>query len=143
MLVGKKINITRAVAMPVSAARGLATYIDAEGIIRYAATCDMAFLAGVGAALAMIPPNVVLEAVKTGKPSPVLLENAFEVMNIVASLYNDPEGIGTHVKFKDLVVAPPLAPDMVPRLAKPAARIDFGVSVPGYGDGKLSLLALS
>src|SRR6476661_7581389 len=119
MLVGKKVKAVASPPLAVAAVRGVATYVDAGGKIAFVALSDMAFLAGVGAALAMIPPAVVAEAVKSGKPSSVLVENAFEVMNILSSLYNDAEGKGAHVKIKQLVVAPPIAPEVTPLLAKP------------------------
>lgn len=143
MLVGKKVRAVPTTPLPVAAARGLATYVDAEQKVLYVALTDMAFLAGVGAALAMIPPAVVTEAIKTGKPSQVLTENAFEVMNIVASLYNDAEGKGAHLKIKGLVVVPPLPPEVAQLVAKPAGRIDLEIQLPGYANGKLTLLALS
>lgn len=142
MLVGKKVRAVPTTPFPVASARGLATYVDQTQKLAYVALTDMAFLAGVGAALAMIPAGVVTEAIKTGKPSPVLTENAFEVMNIVASLYNDAEGKGAHIKIKALVVVPPIPPEVAGLLAKPAGRLDLEIQVPGYANGKLTLLAL-
>jgi len=143
MLVGKKVRAVPTTPLAVAAARGLATYVDAEQKVLFVALTDMAFLAGVGAALAMIPPAVVTEAIKSGKPSAVLTENAFEVMNIVASLYNDADGKGAHIKIKGLVVVPPLPPEIAQHLAKPAGRIDLEVQLPGYANGTLTLLALT
>ena len=143
MLVGNRVKVTPCGPLPVPQARGVATYIDKEQKLVFVAITDMAFLAGVGAALALIPAAMVAEAVKTGKLSEALQENAFEVMNIVSSLYNDVEGKGTHVKIQRLVVAPPLPPELAPRLAKPTARRDVEVQVPGYASGKLTLLAVA
>jgi hypothetical protein len=143
MLIGKKVRAVPCAALPVAAARGLATYMDGEQKVRFVALTDMAFLAGVGAALAMIPPAVVAEAIKTGKPSPVLTENAFEVMNILSSLFNDADGKGAHIKIKGLVVVPPIPPELAPQLVKPAARLDLEFQLPGYANGKLTLLALT
>jgi hypothetical protein len=143
MLVGKKVRAVATTPLAVPTARGVATYVDASGKLAFVALTDMAFLAGVGAALAMIPPPVAAEAVKTGKPSPVLVENAFEVMNILSSLYNDPEGKGAHVKIRTLVVVPPIAADVAALLAKPLARLDLEMQLPGYANGKLTLLAVA
>ncbi len=142
MLVGKKVRAAPTTPFPVPLARGLATYIDETQKLVYVALTDMAFLAGVGAALAMIPAGVVSEAIKTGKPSAVLIENAFEVMNIVASLYNDADGKGAHVKIMGLVVVPPVPPEVAAQLAKPAGRLDLEIQLPGYANGKLTLLAM-
>ena len=142
MLVGKKVRAAPTPPLAVAAARGLATYIDATQKLQYVALTDMAFLAGVGAALAMIPAGVVTEAIKSGKPAPVLTENAFEVMNILASLYNDADGKGAHIKIKGLVIVPPIPPEVASLLAKPAGRLDLEIQMPGYANGKLTLLAL-
>jgi hypothetical protein len=142
MLVGKKVRAVPTAPLPVPSARGLATYIDGDQKLRFVALTDMAFLAGVGAALAMIPAGVVTEAIKTGKPSSVLTENAFEVMNIVSSLYNDADGKGAHIKIKGLVILPPVPPEVAQLIAKPAGRIDLEIQLPGYANGKLTLLAL-
>ena len=142
MLVGKKVRAVPTTPFPVASARGIATYVDQSQKLAFVALTDMAFLAGVGAALAMIPAGVVTEAIKSGKPAPVLTENAFEVMNILSSLYNDAEGKGTHIKIKGLVVVPPVPPDVALHLAKPVGRIDLEIQLPGYANGKLTLLAL-
>ena len=142
MLVGKKVRAVPTTPLPVASARGLATYIDETQKLTFVALTDMAFLAGVGAALAMIPAGVVTEAIKSGKPAPVLTENAFEVMNILSSLCNDADGKGAHIKIKGLVVVPPVPPDVAAHLAKPAARLDLEIQLPGYANGKLTLLAL-
>ena len=143
MLIGKRIKVVKTTALVTAGVRGVATYVDAEGKIIFVALSDMAFLAGVGAALAMIPAPMVNEAIKTGKPSEVLMDNAFEVMNIASSLYNDTEGKGTHVKIKELVIAPPISKELAPRLVKPAGRADFDIELPGYANGKLSFFALA
>lgn len=143
LLVGQKVKVTKAVPLPTVAARGVATYVDAGGNVRCVALLDMAFIAGVGAALAMIPRSSVDEAIKNNSPSSVLLENALEVMNVISSLFNDAEGKSTHMKIHRLVMAPPFASELVPRLVKPASRIDCDVELPGYAKGKLSLLALA
>lgn len=142
MLVGRRVKVSEAAPLPVGAARGVATYIDAGGEIHFVALLDMAFLAGVGAALAMIPRPTVDDAIKSGKPSSVLVDNALEVMNVIASLCNDLEGKGTHMTIQRLVVAPPVASELAPRLLKPASRTDYDVELPGYANGKLSFLAL-
>lgn len=142
MLVGKKVKVATCPPLAVSAARGFATYIDQADKIKFVGLIDMPFLAGVGAALAMIPATVVAEVVKTGKPSPVLVENAFEVMNILSSLFNEADDITTHVKIQQLLLTPPVPPEIAPRLLKPAGRVDLEVQLPGYANGKLTLLAV-
>jgi hypothetical protein len=143
MLVGKSARAGRGTPLAASAARGVATYIDKDAKVIFVTLTDIAFLASVGAALAMIPPGVAGEAVKSGKPSAVLVENAVEVLNILASLFNDADGKGTHVKLQRLLLMPPLPPELARLVAKPTQRLDLEVTLPGYPNGKLSLLAVT
>jgi hypothetical protein len=143
MLVGKKIKAIKSTA-PLAApmVRGVASYVDAGGNVKFVAVTDVAFIGVIGAALAMIPLPMVTEAIRTGKPSEALVENAYEVLNVAASLFNEVEGTTTHVKVAKLLVGP-LEPELAKRLLKPAARLDMVVSVPGYPDAKLAFVALN
>ena len=143
MLVGKKIKATKVTA-PLAAAmvRGVASYVDAAGDVKFVAITDVALIGVIGAALAMIPLPIVTEAIRTGKPSEALVENAYEVLNVAASLFNEVEGTTLHVKVAKLVVGP-LDPELTKRLLKPAARLDMLISIPGYPDAKLAFVALN
>jgi hypothetical protein len=142
MLVGKKVKAARGTPLVTANVRGVATYSDAAGVLVFLAVTDMACLASIGAALAMIPLPMVTEAIRTGKPSEGIVENAYEVLNVAASLFNEVEGTTTHVKVGKLAIGP-LAPDLAKRLLKPAGRLDLDIGIPGYPDGKISLVAIS
>lgn len=142
MLVGKRPKVARVAPLSVGAARGLATYVDAEGRVVYAALVDVPFLASVGAALALIPPAVATEAVRSSKVSDALVENAYEVLNVAASVFNEIEGTTLHVKIRALDVASPLSVDGARLVSKPTGRLDLEVAVPSYPVGKLSILSV-
>jgi len=143
-LFDKRIHVARSSSpLAVPAYRGLCDYIDSAQSVLFVAVCDMPLLAGIGAALAMIPAGVVAEAVKSGKPSDALRENAYEVFNIAASIFNEVEGTEIHVKLRALSLAPPVPPPLLVKMAKPASRLDLDVTVPGYPIGRLSLLAVA
>jgi len=143
-LFDKRIAVTKSAAPLASAAyRGVCDYVDAEQKTLFVCVCDLPALGSLGAALAMIPPAVVAESVRAGKPSDALRENAYEVFNIAASVFNDIEGAEHHVKLRELLVAPPLPPAALAKIAKPVSRLDFDVTVPGYPVGKVSVLALA
>jgi hypothetical protein len=142
-LIGARPKVAKA-ATPVVPGRthSVATYIDVEKKIVYAAVADVAFVASAGAALAMIPAGVVAEAVKTGRPSDAMYENTYEVLNIGASLFNEIEDTPLHVKIEKLAPMAQVPAAVAARLAKPTARLDLSVTLPGYPEGRLSLLAL-
>lgn len=143
-LFDKRIHVARATSpLAVPAYRGVCDYIDASQSLLFVAVCDMPLLAGVGAALAMIPAGVVADAVRSGKPSDAIRENAYEVFNIAASIFNEVEGTEIHVKLRALSLAPPIPPPFLVKIAKPTSRLDLDVTVPGYPLGKLSLLAIA
>lgn len=140
MLLGKRPKVTRSAPLSAGAARGIATYVDAEARVVYAALVDVPFLASVGAALALIPPAVATEAVRAAKVSDALVENAYEVLNVAASVFNEIEGTTLYVKIRALDVGSPLPAESACLVAKPVGRLDLDVVVPGYPAGKLSLL---
>jgi len=142
MLVGKRLKTTRGTPLAVPNIRGVATYVDAAGVLSFIAVTDVAFIAAVGAALAMIPLPVVTEAIRTGKPSEALVENAYEVLNVAASLFNEIEGATVHVKVGRLSVGP-IDAELAKRLVKPSARADMDIGIPGYPDGKISFVAVN
>lgn len=141
-LLGKKVAIKKATAvMGPTEVRGVAPYVDTGKLVHYAAAADGAFIAGIGAALAMIPPNVAADAVRGPKLPENLVENAYEVLNIGASVFNDIEGTPIHVKISKLMTTP-IPDEVIGKLGKAPARVDLVVGVPGYPDGKVSLFAL-
>ena len=142
MLVGKKIKATKSTPLLPANIRGVATYVDAAGVLTFVAVSDVAFVASTGAALAMFPLGPVTEAIKSGKPDAVLVENAYEVLNVASSLFNEVEGTTVHVKVQKLVIGP-LAPELLKRIAKPTSRLDMDIAIPGYPNGKLSFIAVA
>lgn len=140
-LVGRKVSARAGARLAPDGARSLATYVDADGAVLFAALTDLPFLAGFGAALALIPSSVVDEAVRSGKPSEVLVENAQEVLNVAASLFND-VAYATHVKLRALTVGGAMA-DVRATVAKAAARLDLDVDLAGYPRGRLTFVAIA
>jgi len=142
-LFDKRVQVTKIAPLAPAAYRAVGAYMDASKNVLYACACDLPLFAALGAALAMVPPAVVTEAVRSGKPSDVLRENAYEVFNIGASVFNEIDGTTVHVKLRDVVLAPPLPPALLPKITKPVSRVDLEITVPGYPAGKLSILAFA
>lgn len=141
-LLGKKVSVKKApAAIGPADVRGVASYVDTAKLVHYAIAADGSFLAGMGAALAMIPSNIVAEAVRAPKLPDNLVENAYEVLNIGASVFNDIEGTALHVKISKLMTAP-VPDEVMGKLGKAPVRLDLIASVPGYPDGKVTFFAL-
>lgn len=114
------------------------SYVDDTGAVRAVAMVDLVLGTVMGAALALVPPPRVEEALATQLVPADLADNTREVLNIAASLFN--EG-SLHLKLAQTWVVPePVAPEVVDFLRGRSHRADVRVDVPGYGEGVLALL---
>jgi hypothetical protein len=128
----------------------LATYVSDNGQLPFALVADLGFVAAVGAALAMIPPAVATEAIAKGEIPETIMLNAYEVLNIGASLFNRAaESSGpnpaTHLHVRlDKMVAASREPALLKRIQTASIRVrsDWSVVIPSYPNGKIGILAL-
>ncbi|MCC6213446.1 MAG: hypothetical protein IT376_01140 [Polyangiaceae bacterium] len=116
----------------------LAVYADAQDTTAAVVASDLAFAAFGGAALAMIPRSVAEECVKRKRLDDNLRENFYEVVNIMAATLNSNDA--RHHRLVSLVEPAQAPSDARAVLQKPAKRVDFEVSVPDFGVGRLSML---
>ncbi len=140
-LLNKTVTITK-LHMPLSLigppARAVATWVAAPDTVVYVAVMEIAFVAALGSGLGMFPKSVVEEAIKTGAPSAIVLENAQEVLSVVSSLFNDDASI-VHVNVGPIMLKPPPA-EFRKWITRPKARTDLNVTLAGYPPGKFALL---
>jgi hypothetical protein len=114
------------------------SYVDDTGALRAVVFCDVILGNVLGAALALVPPPRVQEALEAGSVLGDLADNTREVLNVGASMFN--QG-AAHLKLKQTWVVPePVGDDVVGFLREPCRRADLRVDVPGYGEGVLALL---
>jgi len=139
-LFARPVKLAPGQALAATAAKAVATYVDGA-TLRFVAALDMPLFASMGAALALIPAAVVNEAIRTGKPSPALVENGYEVLNILGAAFNNVSEGQFHVKIGQLVQAPFPTP-IAQKLNRPPRRADWDVTINGYPPGKLALLEL-
>ena len=120
----------------------IAIYIDDADKPVAAVLCDIPFAAYAGCALSMLPAGAAKDAIKTKKLEQTMLDNLYEVMNIVSTMLMDERT--PHLKlgtlYPDLSKLPADAKALLAAVAKNHA--DFIVTVPRYGAGTLSLLTL-
>lgn len=103
--------------------------------------CDVALAAGLGAALALIPARTAADAATTGILPTNLAENFYEVVNILASVFNQDEA---SPKLRLWAVHGPgetLPADVAAHAGQLARRLDLDVAIAGYGSGRLSIAA--
>jgi len=141
-LLGIRPKVAKGTSLVVNKLHTVATYVDDKKEVIYAAVADTPFVAAAGAALAMIPARLVADCIAKNAPTETMIENTYEVLNISASLFNEIDQTHLHVKIAEMTTQPKLAPVTVAKLGKPTGRLDLVVSIPGYPDGKLTLLSL-
>ena len=117
------------------------TYVDRLGALRALVVADLPLAARTGAAIALMPAGGAEVAIEEGQLSQALFENAYEILNVMASLFNLPDA--PHVKL-DGCWAPreALPADVAQWVLSYVRRLDLDVDVKGYGTGRLSVLAL-
>lgn len=102
---------------------------------------DVPLAARAGASIALMPSQVSENAVGDGELTDVLLENAGEILNVMASLFNA-EG-APHLRLS--AVHPPKAAlpnDVAAWVMAYVPRLDLECDVSGYGPGNLSVLVV-
>lgn len=114
------------------------TWIDDADQLRYTGLCELALAGILGAVMGLRPPAVVAEIVRTKKLDPVMHPDSREVFNVLSRAFNDANSV--HVRLQAITFPPePILPAAQKLDAAPGSRLDYLVTVQGYGSGKLSL----
>ncbi len=119
----------------------LVTYIDDDDKLVAACVCDIPLAANAGCALSMLPANAAKDAIKHKKLEPAMLENLYEVANILSTLIMD--DTTPHLRIGELYAdLSKLPPEVQELLRKVQGKAHFTLNIPRYGNGCLSLLVL-
>lgn len=142
-LLDRKVAVSRNFGdYEVPAQARLATFADDDGHLAAVAAADLGFVAHTGASLALIPVATSELAVSEGEVPAALEENFYEVVNIMASLFNvDPS---SHVKLTatHALGAPGVPPEASTALSTDTKPHWFDVSIDGYGEGTLAFFVV-
>jgi hypothetical protein len=143
-MLGREVEVRTGGAMVNPQADGgaqVGAYVDRLGALRAVVVADLPLAARVGAAIALMPAGGAEVAIEESRLSPALFDNAYEILNVMASLFN--VGDAPHVKL-DGCWAPggALPADVAQWVLTYVRRLDLDVDVKGYGTGRLSVLAL-
>lgn len=114
-------------------------YVDRNVRLAALVLLDIDLASRMGAAIALLPTRAAESAINNGLLPDNIRDNAAEILNIMASLFNV-EG-APHVRL-DAVYAPgdPIPADVAQWILTFVRRCDLGVDVSGYGPGQFSLL---
>jgi hypothetical protein len=140
-LMGRSVTVSRAAAEPLDGSKpsALADYQSDTGAIGVLCVADVALTNALGAALTMVAPAIVEDAVAKRTIDEPTIDNFREVVNVLTSLFNTVDT--PHVKFHEVHKLPSQLPAETARLLDaPRGRRDFEVHVEDYGSGRLSVL---
>jgi hypothetical protein len=116
-----------------------AVFVNDEGKQVTACVCDYDFAAFAGSALTKIPIGGAEDAATTGEFTEMMLSNVHEIMNICSRLFMN--NTSPHLRLETVYPSPDQVPDNARvMLSACRERIDFTVSIPGYGKGGVSFL---
>jgi CheY-like chemotaxis protein len=118
-----------------------AVYVDDRLAARVVAVADVGFSAHAGAAVGLVPAPLAASTVRRGTLPDLLAENLDEVLNVCAAALNGPGR--PHLRLWAVHHAGEDAPpDVVGFAAVPGRRLDLLVTIPSYGEGRLSFVAV-
>ncbi len=115
------------------------TFVLDDGRPKACWISEFSLVVNIGAALAVIPPEVALEHIRKTELPDNIRENFQEVLNVSASLFNKPDS--QHLSLGALTITPDTVPDAVQSMiASASGRSDMKIAIPGYGDGMMTLV---
>ncbi len=116
-----------------------AVFIDDGGKRVTACVCDYKFAAFAGSALTRIPVGGAEDAATTGEFTDMMLSNLHEIMNICSRLFMN--NTSPHLRLDTVYPSQDSVPDAARVMLDTCQqRIDYTVSIPGYGKGRVSFL---
>lgn len=138
-LLGKSCDFHEGGTLDASGKNLVATYVDDTLVMRALVAVDLPLAVYTGAAIGLMPPGAAQDFASEGDLPKAYRENAAEVLNIMASLFNTPGA--PHLRlYSTHAPGEALAADVTANLAKRGGRVDYSVDVKGYGKGALAVV---
>ncbi len=131
-----KVTLNKNTAAIAVAGSFVGRYDDGSGVLEALIVMDLPLVASLGASLSLIPGGVVKDAIKDKKIEGDMMDNAYEVTNIMANSF-----VGKRVRLVGFH-PPGAAPAEVAQFAATAKQVMFfDVAIPGYPGGIIGFLA--
>ena len=140
-LVGEKVNVTEGAPVSWDEDDGCcgAVYVrtDREKV-GAVVLADFPLMVNAGAALTITPAKVAQECIASKNCEGHIAEAFGEILNITANLFNQINK--KHIKLHEVHRTKMLAPEEAQTLFRnPGERVDYEVTIPSYGTGRVSL----
>ncbi len=141
-LLGRDVALGEGVPVPLDSRPRptVAVYVDDRNALSAVALMDFALTAYSGAALALLPKGGAEDAIDEKDLPPSLLENASELLNVLAAPIGDATGV--HQRLHQTFGPDQLPPsDVSSWAARLGTRVDLRLDIKGYGSGTLSVVS--
>ncbi len=138
-LVGRGVDLTDGEVLPAKTTNVVAVYVNDKVNLSAVIAVDLECAARLGGALGMLPPGGVADAIEERDLPPLMRDNCYEVLNVLAAAFNTPGA--PHVKLYEMYGPNQAVPTDVANLVGAAGgRVDVVLSISGYGTGMMSIV---
>jgi hypothetical protein len=138
-LVGREVTLSDGTPPESKNTNVVAVYVTDRLAVSAIAVVDIECAARIGGALAMVPKGGVDDAIKDKELLPALKDNCYEVLNVLAAVFNLPNA--PHVRLYQMYEPGATIPsDITAMAASVGTRMDVKLDIAGYGAGKLSII---
>lgn len=138
-LIGRDVDISDGVPVTPRTTNVVAVYVNDRLATQALIVIDLEAAGRLGGSLGMVPKAAVEEAIGERSLPPVLRDNCYEVLNVLASVFNQPKA--PHVRLYEMYGPNAAIPGDVAAIAGLAgSRMDISLRIAGYGPGLMSIV---
>lgn len=138
-LIGRDVDLSDGLPPEAKSTNVVAVYVTDKLATSAIAIVDLECAARLGGSLGMVPRMIVDEAIKARDLPTTLEENCYEVLNVLAAVFNLPTA--PHVRLYQMYGPnASLPPDIAALGAVLGSRMDVELKIAGYGTGLMSIV---
>jgi hypothetical protein len=138
-LIGRDVDIADGVPVPNKSTNVVAVYVNDKLGLQAVIVVDIECAARFGGSLGMVPRGGVDDSISERALPPVLKDNCYEVLNVLASVFN--VSGAPHVKLYEMYAPNSAIPgDVAAVAATVGSRMDVKLTIAGYGAGQMSIV---
>jgi hypothetical protein len=138
-LIGRDVELSDGMPPESKSTNVVAVYVTDKLATSAVAVIDLECAARLGGSLGMVPRMVVDEAIKARELPTTLEENCYEVLNVLAAVFNLPNA--PHVRLYQMYGPNAALPSDIAALGgMVGSRMDVQLKIAGYGTGLLSIV---
>jgi hypothetical protein len=138
-LIGRDVDISDGVPVTPKTTNVVAVYVGDRLTTQAVVVVDLEAAARLGGSLGLVPKAGVEDAIAERSLPPVLRDNCYEVLNVLASVFNQPGA--PHVRLYEMDGPNAAIPGDVAAIAgRAGTRMDISLRISGYGPGLMSIV---